>query len=591
MRKKLLTIDDLYNFCVKHNYTHFSSEEHGYKLFVHVPGLFQKRETDDYTLFADVKVLHTGRNLNNSSLTDKAAKHIMKTLAYKPVLANFTDVNGERDFTSHDMEFYTDENGEEKINYIEKQVGCFTADKPYMKYDEENGHDYMYARIAIPREYTDAADIIERKDGTAVSVELEVLSMSYDAKDRCLLLEDAEATGLTLLGVNPETGEKVKPGMQSAHVSLESFSEENNSIFSPANGELINEIKRFNKNFELLMNSNNNNNNTKGKEEEPMFESLLEKYSVTAEDVDFEYEGLSDEELKAKFAEKFDKTEAEAETESEENTETEESEEGTGESTEDTEEGVDDTPADGDGAEFSEDTDTSEETEESEEETEETSENTEEADTQKYELTLPDGTKKEFSLSLSEIQSAIFNLVNDTYAELDNTLYAVEVFEDEKNVVMIDYFNGAAYRQQYKRKKDNFSLEGDRCSVRSVWMSADEEKAFEDMKANFSEVSEKLANYEAEPEKVELLNSEAYSSIADTDEYKDLAKRETYFVLGKDELEKKLDEVILKYAKENKLNFAAKTEPKPKTEKVNRKGFVTGLTGGGKSRYGNLFAK
>ena len=73
--------------------------------------------------------MHTGRNRNRSNLTEKGAKSCLSKIAYKPVLADFTEVNGERDFTYHAMEF----NGDGSRTYIEKQVGCFTSDKPYMK--------------------------------------------------------------------------------------------------------------------------------------------------------------------------------------------------------------------------------------------------------------------------------------------------------------------------------------------------------------------------------------------------------------------------------------------------------------------------
>ena len=40
----------------------------------------------------------------------------MSTIAYKPILANFTDVNGELDFTTHDFEF----NDDGTVTYYEK---------------------------------------------------------------------------------------------------------------------------------------------------------------------------------------------------------------------------------------------------------------------------------------------------------------------------------------------------------------------------------------------------------------------------------------------------------------------------------------
>jgi len=88
-----------------------------------------------------------------------------------------------------------------------------------MEQDADN-EDRMnvFAKVAIPRQYTDAAEIIERKGGTACSVELAVNELSWDANEKTLLLNDVTIMGLTLLGKNPETGEDVQPGMENAHI-------------------------------------------------------------------------------------------------------------------------------------------------------------------------------------------------------------------------------------------------------------------------------------------------------------------------------------------------------------------------------------
>ena len=75
--------------------------------------------------------------------------------------------------------------------------------------------------------------------------------------------------------------------------------------------------------------------------------------------------------------------------------------------------------------------------------------------------------------------------------------------------------------------------------------------SLEQMKANYSSIEEKLQQYESEPEKLEVLASEEYSQIKDTDAYKELAKRDTYFSMSKDELVEKLDACLLEFAKHN----------------------------------------
>lgn len=88
----------------------------------------------------------------------------MPTLKYRPILADIHSLpDGTEDFFAHNMEIAEDEDGNEKINYIEKQVGCFTADDPYLEYDEEMDKTYVIAYAVIPEEYTEAANIIRRK--------------------------------------------------------------------------------------------------------------------------------------------------------------------------------------------------------------------------------------------------------------------------------------------------------------------------------------------------------------------------------------------------------------------------------------------
>ena len=166
--KRLLTLDDLVKFCAESNLQQFNAEESGKAIFVQIPTCFEKTESDPLTLYGRVQLMHSGENRNKSCVTDEALKNCLSKIKYKPFLANFTEVDGVKDFTSHDAEYSEDEDGNTVVTYIERQVGCFTADEPTIEYDEEHKHNYVYAYVAIPREYTDAAAIIERKGGTKV---------------------------------------------------------------------------------------------------------------------------------------------------------------------------------------------------------------------------------------------------------------------------------------------------------------------------------------------------------------------------------------------------------------------------------------
>lgn len=166
-------------------------------------------------MFAKIQLYHIGRNRNGSAVTQEAANNSLSGIKYKPVLASIItdEETGIEDFNGHDMEFDDDGN----VTYIEKQVGCFTAQDAYIAHDDEHDKDYVFAQCAIPRDYTHAADIIERKGGTDVSVELLVNACSFNAKEKYLELTDIEVAGLTLLGSG------TNPGMVGAKLQLEDF--------------------------------------------------------------------------------------------------------------------------------------------------------------------------------------------------------------------------------------------------------------------------------------------------------------------------------------------------------------------------------
>lgn len=498
-------------------------------------------------LFANALVFHTGVNKNKSNVTKDAAEKAIKNLAYKPVLANFCEIDGVRDFTSHDFEI--DENG--NYVYFEKQVGCFTADKASIEQDPDS-EDRMnvFAKVAIPREYTDAAEIIERKNGTDVSVELAVNSMSYNAKDKVLMLEDIDVMGLTLLGVDPDTGDKVGPGMAGAHIQIEDFSAENNSL--SFNAQLVNSIADAV--AERLSNKAAHVANNQGKEEEKPVE-FEEKIEEVTEEIN---------------------SEVMEETAEEETTvvETEASKEVSDETADETPEVVE---------EFADD----DQDETTDETTEEEVVIDDDTLTKKVTHSVAYGeVTKEFSVSLQDKIYALSTLVNDTYSESDNTWYEVTVYDDEKYVVMKDWWNDKAFKQSYKVKKDVYSLVGDRVAVYAQYLTEDEIKKLDDMRANYSSISDKLAKYEAEPQKMEILNSEDYANIADTEAFAELKKEENHFDMSVDELKSECDRQLLAYAKNNKIEYSEQIDKKS----VGMKQF--GRKDTKKSgRYGNLFKK
>lgn len=534
--KRLLFLEDLYDF-YSNRYkrsTHFSAEKSGHQIFVQVPAEFEVDKNADYKdeslLFCKVKLMHSGENRNHSSVTDEALKKASKTLAYKPVLANFMEYEDEttgetlKDFTSHDMEL----NDDGSVNYIEKQVGCFTSDKPFFEVEEETGHNFLYGYCAIPVDYTDAASIIERKNGTKISVELAVNEMEYSGKNKILELTDVVIMGATLLGKDPDTKKDIGEGMLNARLDIADFNAKNNSLFSDYDSTLIDLQERLEK---LESACFNNKNDISGKEE-----------TIEVEKEKFEEE----------VTETVEVTETEETTE-EEVTVTEN----------ESEETVDET---------SEETTENDPVENTQDETTDTgvTEN-ESVNPEKYSVTMSDGSVKEFSLSLDEITMSLYNLVNQMYGEADNAYYGVTVYEDN-TLIMSDYWNGKYYRQSFNRDGDNFSLVGDRVAVHSVWVTDEEDASLNEMRSNYSSVIEELNTYksaEVFADKMTVFDDEAYSEYLDTDEFKALMSEDSVNKYSKEELSEKADATLGKLVKKNKtFSFAGETPQKKHVSRV-----------------------
>lgn len=520
--KKLLTLEDLVKFCKEQNFSNFSSKDTGYQLSVQVPANFEvdgNTYQDNTLLFGKVKVFHIGPNRNGSSVTKNAAEKALSTIAYKPLLANFCEVDGVKDFTSHDMEL----NDDGSVTYIEHQIGCFTADAPVIQYDETTEKEFVFAKVAIPREYTDACDIIERKNGTKVSVELLVNEMNYSAKDDILELTDIIVQGCTCLGTNPETGDSVEEGMQGARLDIVDFSVDNNSIVDKSNNELNSKmLEILEKLNDTISNFNIQNFNQEGGENAMnKFEELLDLYDLTVEDVTFEVEGLSDEDLEAKFVEVY-----------------------------------------GDAEEFKKKRKCSDEDEEEPEGEEDF------AGCGKKKKRCAVNTENstvEFELSHDDIRMALYGLLESTWDE-NSYAWVCEVYDNyfiyQKETYSEEGYDYKYYKQSYSKADDNIALSGDPVEVFSTFVTESEKTALDMIRSQYEELKAFKEQYDAaqlKAQKDAILEGAEYAEVKDSEEFKALVSDiEKYSV---DELKVKAD-LIFAAAMKKKFNFEAKPEKK-----------------------------
>ena len=264
MAKQILTLDNLYQFFVEQNKNvNFSSKETNSPIVVTTNGFFETNETEmPGMLKLELKVCHTETNRNGSHISQENMEKAMPTLKYRPILAYIHELeDGTKDFFAHNMEIVENEDGEASVVYIEKQVGCFTADEPWLKYDKKQDKTYVHAYAVIPEGYTEAADIIRRKNGTKVSCELVINELSYNAKEKYLDLTDFYFGGTTLLG-SDEDGNEIGEGMLGSRADIADFCRKE-PVFTYQD-KLIEALEKLN----VTLSSFNKSNSEEGGDEE-----------------------------------------------------------------------------------------------------------------------------------------------------------------------------------------------------------------------------------------------------------------------------------------------------------------------------------
>lgn len=533
MKRKFSTIEDLYTFCKSNNFSKFSAKDFdGKPLIVQSIETFEMEDNSkDGLLPVKLKACHILKNRNKSSISKDVMEKYKSSFKGRPILAAIhkTD-SGEYEFHSHDMNIDKDGN----IEYIEQPVGVVSEiEEPYLEYDKEMDKTYLMAVGNIFEDYSKAAEILQRRKTCKASVELAVDEFSYDCNEDCLVIDKFSFRAITLLGYEKD-GTEIQEGMEGSKITIEDFSSKNNSVFS-TNDKLIEMLERLD---QTLSSFNNINFNKKGAESEMNhFEELLEQYGVTVEDVDFEYENLSDEELDAFFEEHFackkKKCEVENDTDdSESSTELENSE----------------TP------EVSDDN----------------------ATANKYSLDENGNMSITYQISHDDIRNGLYNLL---FAEEGTDWpWIIDVYDDH-----FIYVDDKVYKRKYTRDGDVITLAESKVEVFNEWLTAEERDALETLKSDYSALKEFKENHDKSVERTKkeaVLNSVEYSAICELDEFKELfAKIDKYSI---EEVKTKADLIFAAMAKKQ---FAVENDSKSHSIGININKRVTKNN----SPYGGLF--
>ena len=557
-QSKILTLDNLYQFFVEQNKTvNFSSKDSGKPIVVTTNGFFEENETDmPEMLKLELKVCHTDTNRNGSHISTENMEKAMPTLKYRPILAYIHELeDGTKDFYAHNMEIIEHEDGEAEINYIEKQVGCFTADDPWLKYDEENDKTYVHAYALIPEGYTEAADIIRRKGGTKVSCELIINELSYNAKEKYLDLTDFIFGGCTLLGCD-EQGNEIGEGMLGARADITDFCHKE-PVFNYQN-KLVETLEKLNMTLSSFHKTN------------------IQKEGGEIEMDNFENTTVVEEETKIseETTEEVAEETTNEETSTSENNEVVENEACGKKKKKCSEEGDDD---------------------DSDEDDEPVATEEEACGKKKKKCSVDaDGNMSvSFEISHEDIRSALFNLIG-VYEEEDNEWYWItNVYDDY--FIFENWEGNKLYKQSYSVDGDNVSLSGDRQEMFKMILTESEKLAIDKMRedyaaleAKYNELKTFKDNYEAaelKAKKDAIFARSEYSVLADDEAFKTLVSdAEKYSV---DEVEAKAKAIFADYVIKTGT-FSAKDDGEKKPKVL---GFNFNKKEDKKSPYGNLFKK
>jgi len=236
---------------------------------------------DDSLIPVDIKVMHDGLNLNETTFFDEAIEDAKETLKNKPILGYIKKGEGtnESDFSGHEIEISMNDNGMQVV-YLERPLGTVPESNNYSIQTDKNGKKFVYCRGYLWKEYLNSGyEILQSNPKKSVSMEIAV--DDYDVNsDGSLNVKKYRYLGITILGDN------VLPAMDGAEMNVVGqFAKEDNVLYSKMEELNAKITEHFSK--ELKESFKGGENVTK-KFEEEITEEIVEDVVKTEETIETE---------------------------------------------------------------------------------------------------------------------------------------------------------------------------------------------------------------------------------------------------------------------------------------------------------------
>lgn len=448
-----------------------------------------------------LRVCHDGESPNRTFFSKEVMCDANKTLEYIPLLAHvYENENGKPVIGSHDMHIEEDKlnPGETKLVYDETPIGVIPslADNN-CTIEKYEGLNYTFVDCYLWRDYANYAEqLVEDATNVKLSMEIDFPDggFTYDADSGLYKISSYRYRGITLLN------EQLGTGMKNAMATTQNFA---------MTDDIKNKMLSLMEALQFCLRENDIDKiDEKGVEQDMnRLKELLEQYELTVEELDFEPEGMTDQELEEAFS-----NYAAAHNDVSEQEEAPSSDKG-----DDSDENDDTNEGDGseeDDAMFS-----------------------------------AEPLVCTFKISHDDIRYNLQNLLNEMCN--DDCFYYVNSVYD-KYFYYCEYFSDSAYKQAYKIRKNVVTFDGDPEPVYREFVTASERDELETMRANYAE----LKQYHDENEEAKtrtakeaLFSGEDYSILADEEEFKALVEGCSEYSV--DECREKADIILGKYVRKN----------------------------------------
>lgn len=248
---------------------------------------------------ARLRIAYTGKNRNNSFISKEAFERAIPSMYNCPIVANY--MRAEDEIGSHDGEFIKDKDGNVQYVNITQPVGVVPESASYdWETVEDDGviHQYLCTDVLLWKRQ-EAYQKIKENGVTDQSMEISVTN--GEIVDGYYNIKDFHFTAFCLLG-------NAEPCFESA------------ALFTFSTDDFKQQYTEMMKEFKAAF-STANITTKEGERELDTLKELLEKYQLEESELDFEFDGLSDEELEAKIAEFAENKKSADDAESEEEAE------------------------------------------------------------------------------------------------------------------------------------------------------------------------------------------------------------------------------------------------------------------------------